>query len=412
MFDVRLSLEGCMITIKTIQKLMPPTVLFLLFACDRKVSSPGPDFSVRVTDHQGQPLEGAYIEGGMDWDYFRVVTDSRGKAVIPSHALYKSVTIYKNDLFSLRMPAMKPGEYQLMPTPNILYKIGEIEGDALIFDPHTIITVTYQGEYRVYDYGNDNLWELTLFELPHQVKTFKLRGDTLWYSTHENGIFAYSLADPYNPIQLFHLEISGYIKSFALKDSLVAVARSNYDFGYITLFSYSPDGSVNEFDQVDSVWAERMVIRSDYLIAHREYSPHLKVFDLADPNHIQQVYSNTFDGYRKPIFHNDTLFLSSIAGNDTTGIHILRAVDFTDPANPSDLFALNATGWIENIIDDSTAIGRYYYHYEALCVFRRNLLGDFETIAIVSELGYREHRGCKPPYFIIGERLWKLAERD
>ncbi|MEE8417775.1 MAG: hypothetical protein V3S06_03845, partial [candidate division Zixibacteria bacterium] len=236
-----------MTTIKTIQRLMPFAVLFLLFACDREVSSPGPDFSVRVTDHQGQPLEGAYIEGGMDWDYFRVVTDSRGKAVIPSHALYKTVIIYKNDFFSLRVPAMKSGEYPLTPTPYTLREIGEIEGDAVKFESDEVITVTYRGEYRVYGYGNDNLWELTLFELPHQVKTFKLRGDTLWYSTHENGIFAYSLADPYNPVQLLHLDISGYIRSFALKDSLVAVARSNYDFGYITLFSYSPDGSVNEF---------------------------------------------------------------------------------------------------------------------------------------------------------------------
>ena len=400
-----------MITIKTIQRLMPLTVLFLLFACDRKVSSPGPDFLVRVIDHQGQPIQGAYIEGGFDWDYYRITTDYLGRAFLPSYAFRYDGVIYKNRYFSLRVPAMKSGEYPLTPTPYTLREIGEIEGDAVKFESDEVITVTYQGEYRVYGYDDNSLSELVLIELPYLVKTFKLRGDTFWYSTHENGIFAYSLADPYNPVQLFHLDISGYIRSFALKDSLVAVAREDYDFGYITLFSFFADGSFYELHHVDSVWAERMFIRSDYLIAHRKHSAHLRVYDLSDPNNIPQVYYNVFEGYFRPFFYNDTLFMSSIDGNDVTGTRVLRAVDFTDPANPSDVYTLDATGRINDIIDNSTAVGRYYYHDNALCVFRRNLLGDFETIAIVSELGYRWHQGYNPPYFIIGDRLWKMEER-
>jgi hypothetical protein len=399
-----------MITIKTIQKLMPLTVLFILFACDRKVSSPGPDFSVRVIDHQGQPIQGAYIEGGFDWEYFRVATDRRGWATLPGYARGLRATIYKNNYFSIIKNGLIPNSYMLNPTPYIFTEIGEIEGTAIRFDSHQLLTITYQGEYHVYSYDDNAVSEIASSELPLVVRNFKLYGDTLWYAAYDDGIYVYSLADPLNPQQLFHLNISGILWPFARKDTIVAVG-SFFSSGPLRVFSYNSEGAILELDSMENFLMAKMTFISDYVITLRNYSNLLTVFDLADPADIRLAFNGYYDGYETPFLYGDTIIITG-DGNATSGTRGYQAIDLSNPEDPANTYAFTATGRIEEMVNDSTAVGRYYYHGDALCVFRRVSLTQFETIGIVSELGYREHGGCKPPYFIIGERLWKLEERD
>jgi hypothetical protein len=379
-------------------------------SCGDNGSSPGPDFIVRVLDYQGQPLDGAYIEGGIDWDHFIVVTDNNGEAIVPGHARNNRVTIYKNNYFSLIENYLSPDDYILDPTPFILTEIGEIEGDVIRFDPGRILSVTYQGNYHVYDYNDNNVIEIATAEFPYQVKNFKLYDDTLWYTTHENGMYVYSINDPFNPEQLFHLDISGYLKPFARKDSIVVVGPLSSP-GPIRVFSHRDNGTVDELDRIGDFSVGYLTFISYYLIKLQGQINPLMIFDLSDPSDIRFVYSDHYDGYSRPFMYGDTLVLRSTHGNAWYG-HGYLEIDLSDPANPLDLDGFTARGRIEDIVDDSTAVGRYYYHDSALSVFRRDPQGDFEPIAIASEFyGYKEHQGCNPPYFVIGDRLWKMEER-
>ena len=404
---VEIYLEGIM-KVKTIILFSAAIIIFI--SCDDKGPSPLPDFTVKVIDDQGQSLEGAFIEGGIDWDHFRVATDSRGKAVVPGHARNNRVIIFKNNYFSIYENYLVPDDYVLTPTPFILTEIGSLEGDAVWFKSGRIITVTYQGAYHVYSYDDNGVSEIASAQLPPGARNFQLYGDTLWYASHDEGIYAFSLDDTFNPQQLLHLNISGVIWPYARKDTIIAVG-SYFGSGSIRVFSHDWQSDFTPLDSIGDFLVRKMKFISDYLIIIGNYYNLPTIFNLRDPTDIRLAYNGDNPEYNFGFFHGDTLVLRSTHGNAWYG-HGYLEIDLSDPANPSDLDGFTARGRIEDIADDSTAVGRYYYHDSALSVFRRNSQGDFETIAIVSEFyGHREHHGCNPPYFIIGDRLWKMEER-
>lgn len=188
--------------IKIVYKIFSFAVIFLCFACAEKSSSPGNGgaFHVRVIDTAGNPLAGAIIEGGLDWDSFRVTTDIQGRALLPGVAFDVRATIRKNNYFSIIDNDLRPRDYVLTPTPYVLTELGEIEGDLIRFEFFRILTITYQGQYRVYSFDGNVVAEIAVVEFPPAVKEFKLFGNVLWYTTHVNGIYVYSLTDPLNPI--------------------------------------------------------------------------------------------------------------------------------------------------------------------------------------------------------------------
>jgi hypothetical protein len=80
--------------------------------------------------------------------------------------------------------------------------------------------------------------------------------------------------------------------------------------------------------------------------------------------------------------------------------------------DPTEIGEFVANGKIDFMVDDITAVGRYYSDFNALTVFKKDSDGDFEAVAIVSEFyGYQEHYGAFPPYFLIGGKLWKMEAR-
>lgn len=396
---------------KYILKLIALLFLLCAFSCDDNTSSSRFPFEITVTDIHGWPIEGAIVEGGFDWDSFRVVTDRWGRAEMPGVARDVRATIKKNNHYSLIENYLRPGVYILTPTPQILTEIGEIKGDLIRFEYFRILTINYQGEYRVYNFNGYNLSEMVMVELPIPVKEFKLLGNLLWYTTHQDGIYVYSLFDSMHPVELLHLDIDGYLKAFAVKDSLVAVGSQSSP-GPIRLYSYHTDGTVTELDRIENFTTRRIYFRSHYLITTGYATDLYCIFDVADPTDIRFVYRGNLDGFESPFLHGDTLILAASGGNASRGEYGYFMIDMSDPANRSDIGGFAADGRIDNIEDDFTAVGRYYFDGDALSVFKRTTGGDFEAVAMVSEFyGYRFHHGSAPPYYLIGEKLWKLEER-
>jgi len=389
-----------------LSKIIPFILLVAVYSCDNNPSSSGSSFEVMVTDTLGAPIEGAILEGGIDWGSFRIVTDSRGRAVMPGFARDVRTVIKKTNFFSRAENNLYSGTYKLTPTPKRLVEIGDIEGDLIRFGYFRILTISYQGEYRVYNFDGSSLHEIFMVQFPPAVKEFRLFGDELWYTTHDDGIYVYSLFDALNPIQLFHLDIEGYLKPFAVKDSLVGVGSLS-GAGPIRLYSYHDDGTVTELDRIGDFSASRLYFLDHYLLRTVKYSDSYSIFDIEDPSDIRLVYNGQYGGFQGSFLYTDTLIITpSYPGN------VYITIDLSDPANPEEIGSFSVTGILEGIINDSTAVGRYYYYNDGLCVFERSRHGNFETVAIVSEFyGTWYHHGNTPPYFLIGDKLWKLEER-
>jgi hypothetical protein len=380
-------------------------------SCDKNSSSSQSPFEITVTDTDGLPLEGAIVEGGLDWDSFRVTTDNLGRAVLPEYARDVRATIRKNDHFSLIENYLRPGVYAIAPTPRILTEIGEVEGDLIRFDSSRILTVNYQGEYRVYDFNGHDLTEIVMFEFPHEVKEFKLYGIFFWYTTHQDGIYVYSLADPLNPAEIFHLNIDGYLQGFDVMDSLVAVGP-NSGPGPIRLYSFHYDGSATELDRIEDFSANKLYFRSHYLITTGFSTDTFCIFDISDPTDIRFVRRGHYDGFISPYLSGQTLILRANSGNGASGEYGYIMIDLSDPPKPVNFGDFFAEGAIENFKDDLIAAGRYYFDDYALSVFERAPDGNYEAVAMVSEFqSYPELNGADPPYFLMGGKLWKLEQR-
>ena len=85
---------------KTMKKFLAfGILLFAISGCENLLFDDDnePPFTVTVLSKEGEPVEGAILEGGFDWDWFRVETDDEGTAMVPGCGLGESTTIFKNN---------------------------------------------------------------------------------------------------------------------------------------------------------------------------------------------------------------------------------------------------------------------------------------------------------------------------
>ena len=381
------------------------------------------DFRVKVVSPYRQPVEGATIEGGMDWGHFQVQTDSRGIAILPGLALKYDARIYKNNFFPKSVPlalsthTLMPYTYIIEPTPKQFKLIGSVEGWSILFDSETLVTVDYQGGYHVYSYSDQGITEIASAQIPTAIKDTQLHGDTFWFSTHSDGIYVYSLADPLNPQQLFHLDIPGYLGSFALKNEIIVVGNHGYKDA-LRIYSYNTSGECQEIASFGNYLVRKMAFISDYLIVVNYYDNLPAVFDLQDPSNPYLVYngveSEFWSGF---FFRNYLIFIPKLdlIGEKT----IYKFIDLSDPTNPTTNGFFSADSKLFKIINDSTALGRYHISTGGISVLNGNITQGFKTVAIIhdnpffpySQVPFHEFEGCSPPYFIIEEQLWKLEDR-
>ncbi len=382
---------------------------FLIAGCGKKGTSPKEPFEVKVVDLYGRPVPGAIVEGGIDWDFFQVKTDDRGIATVPGQAEGKRAEIYKANYFPHIVQSLSATQYTLNPTPRQFRRIGDAAGKAIRFDSGTLLTIAYTGDYHVYSYGDQVISEITSAQLARNVKETKLRGDTLWLSTHEDGIYTYSLQNPLDPQQLLHLEIFGDLGPFALKDSIIAVADP-WEPGPLRVFSYRGDGQVRELCSIRNFMVGQMAFLSGYLVLIGGSETLPTVFDLQDPTSPRLVYNGLEWECETGFLFGDSLILVPRYGqaHGTVGF---RMLDLSDPCNPGAAGVFSADSWLTQIVNDSLAVGCYYFRRYSTSVLTGDLLHGFQTQAIVYEAWVHQFGGCDPPYFIMGSGLYKLQDQ-
>lgn len=400
-----------------VKKFWLAMAVFSLFWAGCSVGSSGEDpetepFTVTVLTSSGDPLEGAVIEGGIDWDSFEVATDADGHATLPTSAWSVDAMIHLDNYFPQPMTLKRPYEYELAPTPKRLRLLGGIEGQSVRFEPDRLATVDYFGGYHLYAYSAQGLGEIASAEVPRTIKQIQVIDDTLWLSTHENGVYAYSLADLAQPREILHLAIPGYCPIFALRDNLIVVG--NYgDVDSLGVYLFEMDGSFQETARFGNYAVSSIAFVEGYLVVTNYYNSHPKVYALSDPSNAVLM----FDG-ANPIYWSGFLYGNQYIRiphwDDITGNTVYGRLDLTSPAVPRTAGVFKADSRLIAVADDATAIGYYYAMGNALSVLKGGLTSGFSTAAIISEdprYDLNEFEGCFPPYFIISKRLWILEDR-
>lgn len=378
-------------------------------------------FRVKVLSPDLKPVEAATISGGIDWEAFEVQTDSEGIAILPGFARGESALIYRNNFFPKQFHLLPlpynyifPLKYIITPTPKQFRLIGSIEGWSIRFDTSTLITVDYHGGYHVYSYNSQGITEIAVETIPIAIRETQLHGDTLWFSTHDDGIYAYSLADPLNPYQLFHLDIPGYLGLFALKNGIIVVDNP-WERDALRVYSYNTSGECQKIASFGNYYIKKLAFIGNYLIVIAYSDCLLAIYDLQDPASPYLVYSGEEPEFRSGFLYKNYLILKP-RSDSTEEETNYKLIDLYDPINPLTAGFFSADSQLLEIINETTAIGRYNVYTGAISVLSGNIIQGFKTVAIITDNPFiqiflHESEGCAPPYFIIGECLYKLENR-
>lgn len=400
-------------------------LIMLIFLCSGCEDNPG-EFTVKVVNHDWEPVEGAHVSGcaGM-WAFFGARTDSRGIANLPDFALGEGAGIQKTNFFPKAVsllpypPTIPPFTYVITPTPKKLKLIGNIEGWIIRSDSQSLVTVDRHGSYHVYDYSDQGVSEIASAQIAGDIRKTEVHGNTLWFNSYNDGIYAFSLEDPLNPQLLFHLDIPGEHLQYTVKDNVLVVGPLQ-DKGPVRVYTYTVDGEYQEIAQFGNYLCRELTFLSNYLIliTFIKYDLYNRddlynIYDFQDPANPLLVHSINESEYWFNSFYKDALILHP--SYEYFGYEYLeenpalyKLIDLTDPSAPTSRFFL-AESELMAIINDTTAVGRTY-RYNVVSVLSGDFISGFKTVSIVTEYPI-EFGGYAPPYFVIAERLWKFEEQ-
>lgn len=369
-------------------------------------------FSVTVVSSTGAPLEGAVIEGGIDWDAFYVKTDADGQATLPWRARGQEAAIHLNNHFPSRVTLRWPFRYALSQTPMALRPLGAIEGALACAVPGRLATIDYQGGYHLYAVDGDGLAEIAMAEVARNFKQMRLVGDTLWLSTHDDGVYAYSLADLEHPTIESHLAVPGNALCFAVQDNVLVVGNGA-DSSSVGVYVFEPDGSFLETARFFDSYVSAVAFVNGYLVVTNYIDAHPKVFDLSDPASPLLVWDSADAAYWSGFLYGSQ-YIQIPKWDLITETTAYGRLDMADPILPQSALAFQADARLLAFVDDTTAVGLYYVLGGAFSVLKGSLTERFQTVALVSEGGFINPLacdGCAPPYYIIGGQLWILEDR-
>jgi hypothetical protein len=366
-------------------------------------------FDVRVLAPDKKPVADAVVSGGFDWNIFGDETNDAGIASIPYWANGWDATIAKDNFYTMRVKASPCARYTFTPTPESLRLIGSTPGTVISFGAETLVTVGYQGQYRVYTYNDGGVTPIDSAKLPLPVKHCLVRGDTFWYATHDSGLFAYSLRDLLHPEQLRHVAIFGYTGPFLVIDSFV-VMGDQWEAGPLVVYKIESESLAGQVASVGSQLVNNIALVSHYVVTLGNKQDLPVIFDISDISHPREVYHGVQSEFWTGAVFRNYVVLSGTdcaAYSDSTSYGVL---DLTDPANPRDLGRFRTDSRFCEIPDESTAVGNY--SLGGVSVLKGSLTGGLRSVAVASslpDLGDYEYGGSRPPYFVLSDRLLRLV---
>lgn len=265
-----------------------------------------------------EPLSGAYVVGGVDFTRFEVRSDDDGRVEIPATALGDSVLVIATNVVPRRILVRRDETYELPPTDSRLHYVGEAPGRPLRFDEGELFTLTSHGGHRLHQYGPGGMTTLRGDSLEiSAIRQHRLYGDTLWLSTHREGIHAYLMEPDGRLTKIFHLDISGPIGNFVRRDSQLVVSHRTDLPGPLRVFRLLDDGAeaIAAFEEVHAFRMQRdgpnvVIGAEDRTGFAGGDDPMLRVLNLDDP--VELTFSGLVRTGGISVLENSTYIITSI----------------------------------------------------------------------------------------------------
>ncbi len=368
------------------------------------------------------PVSGATVSGGANWqDYFWVTTDQNGIAKIPVGMKGMYAYIYKDNFRPDRITCQDARDYWIGKARDSLQVLGMVEGAAIKMTPSKIITLDEVGVYRIYSYSSSSVLLESSIKLNDSISTlhtYKIYGDTLWVSSHLQGLYIYSISDNTSPVFLNKIPCSGGITSFAVKDTLVAYI-DYFNTPQLSIVSLGSGGQVNLLGQIESAHADEMKIIDTYLYLLGNFSwPN--VYDISNP-----VLPVLLCDFMEPecqggFFYKNKLFIGPLQYD---------VMDFLDPANykvrdisvpssPVDYSVFRVGGVISGILNDTLAYGRSGIVSSNGFIFSGGPDSSYNVVASLANCRnqtiynmFRENSFIVWPYLVLGSKVCQYVPR-
>ncbi len=384
-----------------------PTALVLAAVLVVTSCKPKDSFHVQVVTVDGKPVSSARLSVGFD-RVFTGTTDDDGFVYVPNWASGDTAVVTKTNFRSMRAEISPDAQVTLTPMPESLRLVGMAEGNAVLFGPETLATVTSDGHYRVYTYSDTRITEVATLQLPQPVRHQCVFGDTLWYATYDSGMYAYSLSNRLNPVKLMHVDIGGVLDPFVVIDTFIVMSNVS-SAGTLRIFSYGPDGSTELVSSFDSLMAGQVAVVSHYVVALGLHDMPV-IYDIADIRNPRQVYHGIQPQYWSGFLCDNRVVMNgfdTLSGRDTSCYGV---VDLTDPSHPVQTGPFPTDSWLDDILNDSMAVGEY--NLFGISILRGTITGGFHSVALVqAEPNFHGYplQGFHPPYYVLFGSLWKLV---
>lgn len=354
------------------------TVAFTAILCgcgdDHGLSS-RPKITIRVVSDEGTPIDRAYLRGGFDWTRFDATTDDDGYAKFPAFSVDWDTDIRAANHFPIVIQPRDGQTYVMNRTPLELQLVGNSDVYVVKFVEDTLIHLDYNGDLVTFLYSETGMVEVARVGLARLRKQAVLRGDTLWYTTHNDGVYSYDISNPADPQLLSHLAIEGYLDPIAVSDSLVVVSRYTGHSG-VEIYVVRPDGSWNLTDTWSGSYVESLEIEDNVLIVYNRGEKAITFLSLDDPGDVKEIYSWGNPYYGRPRFiRNAFRFGDAIVFVPAVELyhdHFLHVVlDISDPTVPVWQANFSSQAKLEGQLNDTLAIG-FYDEQPALLINSQN----------------------------------------
>jgi len=402
----------------------------LLLGCgdDKGVSYPG-EITIRIVSEDGTPVSMAQVTGGFDWDQFDAATDQEGYVHLPGFSRQWDTYIRAANHYPVVIRPRPNAVIKLDRTPTELKLVGNSDVFPVKFVRDTLIHLDYNGDLVTFLYNESGMTEVARAGLARLRKQAILRGDTLWYTTHEDGVYSYDIADPANPRLLAHLAIEGYLGPIAVVDSFVIVGRFANGDG-IEVYRHQVDGTIDLVGE----WRGRLVgnlnSKGDILLVSSWDPATLTILSLDDPTHPREVFS-----WGNPYYSGGVPFGDSIVFRAAVALyeeHFFNLVlDISNPLVPVWKEPFASQTQLMGLLSDTLCLGEYWgqpallagdldrvYWISALALssyhlqwFSRvtatSLAAPPEPQELIS-LGAMEPSQMVGDYVVLDLRLWKV----
>jgi len=321
------------------------------------VNNPDGTFDVHVVSGRTKsPVVGAVLRGGEDWDSYVSTTDANGIAILPPQAARWFPTITANNHFPQTELHQVRNEYQLQRTLLHLTQVATVNGSLILQRDGEFSMLDYGGRYDVYRVTADSVYLEHSAQLAPVARGHIVRNDTLWYATHDSGVFVYDISELRAPRKLMHLEIPGYLWSLCLQDSVLFVANP-WDDDNVRAYTWTSSG---EYRLVGS-FGPKVIVRKLFIhkgVLFGQFNGAVTAWDISDPGHGVAVF-HWSNPYASDWFQNGDSLVEVPQVSLGDEYFAYKVLDIHDPLSPVWNGELNSWGVMNGFLADSLAFGKY-----------------------------------------------------